>query len=54
MQKFPNLKNPYHFIATLGDIFPHEKEGIKRFYQTCWQVFNCLDSMPLLSIEDTA
>ena len=28
------------------------KEGIEKFYETCSIVFNCLDSMPLLSIED--
>ena len=40
------------FLKKLTDRFPHEKEGIKKFYGTCEQVFNCLDSMPLLSIED--
>ena len=40
------------FIEKLSKRFPHEKEGIKRFYGTCEKVFNCLDSMPLLSIED--
>ena len=40
------------FINKLTDRFPHEEEGIKKFYGTCEKVFNCLDSMPLLSIED--
>ena len=40
------------FIGKLSKHFPHEKEGIKKFYGTCEKVFNCLDSMPLLSIED--
>tara|TARA_B100000965_G_scaffold212618_1_gene177649 strand:+ start:1595 stop:3157 length:1563 start_codon:yes stop_codon:yes gene_type:complete len=40
------------FIAKLIDLFPHEEKGINHFYETCWDVFNCLDSMPLLSIED--
>ena len=40
------------FIENLSSIFPHEREGIKKFYDTCRKVFNCLDSMPLLSIED--
>ena len=40
------------FINKLSKQFPHEKEGIKKFYETCAIVFNCLDSMPLLSIED--
>lgn len=42
------------FIADLTALFPHEAEGIRRFYDTCWQVFNCLDAMPLLSLEDPA
>ncbi len=40
------------FITKLIHLFPHEKKGIKYFYETCWDVFKCLDSMPLLSIED--
>ncbi len=42
------------FITKLINLFPHEEKGIKHFYETCWDVFNCLDSMPLLSIEDPA
>ena len=42
------------FITNLCSRFPHEESGIKNFYKTCWKVFNCLDSMPLLSIEDPA
>ena len=34
--------------SLMGDV----AKGIKSFYDTCWQVFKCLDSMPLLSIED--
>ncbi len=40
------------FIRKLSDRFPKEKKGIRKFYGTCAKVFNCLDSMPLLSIED--
>ena len=40
------------FIEKLTERFPHERDGIKKFYGTCKKVFNCLDSMPLLSIED--
>ena len=40
------------FITELSNKFPHEKLGIESFYNKCWEVFNCLDSMPLLSIED--
>jgi len=42
------------FIARLSKLFPHEAKGIRAFYDTCWQVFNCLDAMPLLSLEDPA
>ena len=42
------------FLADLTARFPHEAKGIRAFYDTCWQVFNCLDAMPLLSLEDPA
>ncbi len=42
------------FIEKLICKFPHEEYGIRKFYGTCWKVFNCLDAMPLLSIEDPA
>jgi prolycopene isomerase len=42
------------FIADLTARFPHEASGIRAFYDTCWRVFNCLDAMPLLSLEDPA
>ncbi|MBD2088400.1 carotene isomerase [Microcoleus sp. FACHB-1515] len=40
------------FLQELGDRFPHEREGIRKFYDECWQVFNCLNSMELLSLEE--
>ncbi len=40
------------FLQNLTGYFPHEKEGISRFYNECWQVFNCLNSMELLSLEE--
>ncbi|MGB0561606.1 MAG: carotenoid isomerase [Spirulinaceae cyanobacterium] len=40
------------FIQELGDRFPHERAGIRRFYDECWQVFNCLNAMELLSLEE--
>ncbi|MFN6343634.1 MAG: carotenoid isomerase [Cyanobium sp.] len=43
-----------HFISELTARFPHEAKGIRSFYDTCWQVFRCLDAMPLLSLEDPA
>ena len=45
-------KNYGKFISKLSANFPQEKKGIKKFYDTCASVFKCLDSMPLLSIED--
>ena len=45
-------KNYNKFIGKLSSFFPNEEDGIKKFYGTCAKVFNCLDSMPLLSIED--
>ena len=45
-------KNYKSFISKLSKRFPGEKFGIEKFYRTCEKVFNCLDSMPLLSIED--
>jgi len=45
-------KNYEQFISKLSANFPKEKEGIKKFYDTCASVFKCLDTMPLLSIED--
>ena len=31
------------FVAELGDQFPHEREGIRRFYDECWRVFDSLN-----------
>jgi prolycopene isomerase len=47
-------RNYDSFIARLTALFPHEAVGIRRFYDSCWQVFRCLDAMPLLSLEDPA
>ncbi|NEP90428.1 MAG: carotene isomerase [Okeania sp. SIO2C2] len=40
------------FIQELTQIFPHEKKGIRQFYDECWAVFNYLNSMELLSLEE--
>ncbi|MGI0482825.1 carotenoid isomerase [Geminocystis sp. CENA526] len=40
------------FLEELYKYFPEEKEGIRAFYDECWQVFNCLNSMELLSLEE--
>ncbi len=40
------------FLREIIAHFPHEKAGIERFYGECWQVFNCLNAMELLSLEE--
>lgn len=40
------------FLEELYSYFPEEKEGIKKFYDECWTVFNALNSMELLSLEE--
>ncbi|HEY9802737.1 MAG TPA: carotenoid isomerase [Leptolyngbyaceae cyanobacterium] len=40
------------FLQNLAAYFPHEQTGIRRFYDECWQVFNCLNRMDLLSLEE--
>ena len=41
-----------NFLQELIAKFPHEEKGIRQFYGECWQVFNCLNSMELLSLEE--
>lgn len=40
------------FLAELGDRFPHERKGIRKFYDECWRVFNSLNSLELKSLEE--
>lgn len=40
------------FLQELIAQFPHEQAGIRRFYDECWKVFNCLNAMDLLSLEE--
>lgn len=40
------------FLQELSDRFPHEKKGIRQFYDECWNVFNCLNAIELLSLEE--
>ncbi|MBD2437770.1 carotenoid isomerase [Nostoc sp. FACHB-110] len=40
------------FLQNLTAYFPQEARGIRCFYNECWQVFNCLNSMDLLSLEE--
>jgi prolycopene isomerase len=40
------------FLQELTAFFPHEREGIRKFYDECWKVFNCLNAIELLSLEE--
>ena len=40
------------YLQELTAYFPHEKQGIRKFYDQCWKVFNCLNAMELLSLEE--
>lgn len=40
------------FISELTSKFPHEKEGILKFYGICWKIFNALNSLELKSLEE--
>ncbi|KAF8403414.1 hypothetical protein HHK36_011517 [Tetracentron sinense] len=40
------------FITELTNSFPHEKEGILKFYSECWKIFNALNSLELKSLEE--
>jgi len=41
-----------NFLQELIEHFPQESHGIRQFYDECWQVFNCLNAMDLLSLEE--
>ncbi|KAA8497842.1 Prolycopene isomerase, chloroplastic [Porphyridium purpureum] len=40
------------YVQELSARFPHEEKGIRRFYKECWNVFNSLNAMELLSLEE--
>ncbi|MBP5974547.1 carotene isomerase [Brasilonema sp. CT11] len=40
------------FLQNLTAYFPNESQGIRRFYDECWKVFDCLNSIDLLSLEE--
>ncbi|NMF63202.1 carotenoid isomerase [Brasilonema octagenarum] len=40
------------FLQNVTAYFPNESQGIRRFYDECWKVFDCLNSMDLLSLEE--
>lgn len=45
-------RNYEKFLQELTAYFPHERQGIRLFYDQCWKVFNCLNRMELLSLEE--
>ncbi|MEM1393815.1 MAG: carotenoid isomerase [Cyanobacteria bacterium P01_H01_bin.150] len=45
-------RNYEDFLQNLIAYFPHESKGIRSFYDECWKVFNCLNQMELLSLEE--
>ncbi|MBW4624224.1 MAG: carotene isomerase [Brasilonema octagenarum HA4186-MV1] len=40
------------FLQNVTAYFPNESQGIRRFYDECWKVFDCLNSIDLLSLEE--
>lgn len=49
----PKVHRDYEdFLQELIQRFPHEAQGIRQFYDECWQIFNCLNAMELLSLEE--
>ena len=40
------------FLRHLITFFPSENKGIRQFYNRCWQVFNYLNRIELLSLEE--
>ena len=40
------------FVEELARAFPHEREGIRKFYGQCWRVFDSLNSLELKSLEE--
>ncbi|KAL9362876.1 hypothetical protein Peur_045661 [Populus x canadensis] len=49
----PHFPKEYSdFISELTAKFPHEKEGILKFYGECCKIFNALNSLELKSLEE--
>ncbi|CAI5490262.1 unnamed protein product [Closterium sp. Naga37s-1] len=40
------------FLEELMARFPHERAGIRQFYDECWTVFNALNALELQSLEE--
>jgi prolycopene isomerase len=45
-------RNYEKFLQELISRFPDQYRGIRKFYNECWQVFDCLNSIELLSLEE--
>ncbi|MBE9056201.1 carotenoid isomerase [Sphaerospermopsis sp. LEGE 08334] len=45
-------QNYEKFLQNLIAYFPHEEKGIRQFYNECQKIFNCLNSIELLSLEE--
>ncbi|WP_353932651.1 carotenoid isomerase [Okeanomitos corallinicola TIOX110] len=45
-------QNYEKFLQNLIAYFPQEEKGIRRFYHECQKIFNCLNSIELLSLEE--
>ena len=41
-----------NYLQELIGLFPQEATGIRNFYNECQQIFNCLNQIELLSLED--
>lgn len=39
-------------MSELASQFPHEADGIRKFYDECWVVFNSLNTLELKSLEE--
>ncbi|MEN9212890.1 MAG: carotene isomerase [Thermostichus sp. DG02_3_bins_51] len=49
----PRVHRDYEqFLQELSAYFPFEAGGIRRFYDTAWEIFNSLNAMELLSLEE--
>ncbi len=49
----PRVHRDYEqFLQELSAYFPQEASGIRRFYDAMWPIFNSLNAMELLSLEE--
>ncbi|KAF6002655.1 hypothetical protein F1559_001128 [Cyanidiococcus yangmingshanensis] len=52
LQHLRVYRDEERWLQELMDRFPTEREGIRRFYKECWQVFNALNALELRSLEE--